>query len=364
MDPRRRQHTAESQARGGRLWPCVDIDRRGTQLARDACATMSNAPSWIAMVSWKSWMMLVVSGSCLACGPTVSDGDGSGAADSSGTAGTAGSDSASGGVTVSGTTSDGSDSATTGTMTTATTAADSTTTGSSEEGGSYLIVPDAGTACGVGSSCDPWAQDCSEGEKCVPWVADGSGDIDGPCLGTRCSSVDPDAVGPGQPCTAVEGPWSGVDDCELGSFCWDVDPATQTGSCSAPCNGNEANPLCPDDDACLIVEHILIACVPSCAALEPDCAGDWVCATGDEGPSYCVPGASLGVATGQATPCNRHVGCGDGFACVAAGDVADCTEPGSCCTAVCDLDAPSCDASVPNCTPLDGAPAGVGVCTI
>lgn len=291
-----------------------------------------------------------------ACGPTTAvdtDGGSSGAADT-------------GGSSTQGTTTTGASATTTSGVDASssdggTTLGDSS--GSSSEGSNFIIDPDGGTGiCGVALQCDLWAQDCAEGEKCVPWVADGSGDLDA-CLAARCSPLDDDPVAPGGVCTVQGGPWSGLDDCDIGSFCWGVDPTTLEGTCTVPCMGSEANPLCPDDDSCFIgYGGQIVACVADCDPLAPSCAGDTTCAVTDGKPPVCLPSA-FELPTGQATPCVYSLGCGDGFACMPATAVEGCADPATCCTAVCDLEAPACEAAVPACTPIDGIP-GVGACTI
>jgi hypothetical protein len=236
-------------------------------------------------------------------------------------------------------------------------------TSTSETGSSYIIDPDGGgTACFAQSYCDVWAQDCPEGEKCLVWSADGDGDLDG-CVLSRCSPIAADPVAVGGACEIETGPWSGVDDCDIGAYCWDVDPVTLRGVCVGNCFGNEANPLCTEGLLCFVgYNGWLTACVPGCDPLAPACPPGSACATGDGGASVCLP-SSLGIPVAQAEACDHASGCGDGFACMAKDAVPGCADPASCCTALCDPEAPACGRETPVCTPLAGAD-GVGGCTV
>ena len=57
---------------------------------------------------------------------------------------------------------------------------------------------------------------------------------------------------------------SGIDDCDLGSMCWDVDPETNMGTCVPLCTGTWAEPTCEDPGLqCSVIEPgVLAVCVP------------------------------------------------------------------------------------------------------
>lgn len=301
-----------------------------------------------------AWMASVVV--AVGCGPTVgtgaeTDASSSAAADSTSTSSTP--------TTVDPTIGSDVD-PTIDPSTSTTTSTTSDDDDSSSGGGTFITRPDWGTACTTFSVCDIWAQDCPEGEKCVPWSADGDGDLDD-CFFPRCSALDPDPLPTGSTCSMPGGPWSGEDACEIGAFCWDVDPATNEGTCVANCMGSEANPTCADDLRCFQgFDGWITACVPGCAPLQPACAEGETCVTTQFDPAVCLP-ASLPLPAAQGEPCDE--GCGSGFACMPVDLVAGCADVGSCCTAVCDPKAPVCDVDVPVCVPLEGnAPAGA--CTI
>ncbi len=295
----------------------------------------------------------------LGCGPAAT-GE-SAEAGETGTPGSTTSDAPTSSTTEPGTTAGTSVGTSIGTSAEETTTSDDESSSSASVG--FLVDPDGGgTACFATSYCDVWGQDCPEGEKCIAWSADGDHDLAG-CVLTRCAVLAPDPVPPGGTCTVEVGPWSGLDDCDVGAYCWGVDPVTLEGLCISNCGGSEANPVCPDELECFIgYGGWITACVRGCDALVPTCGDAATCTTTDGDPSVCLP-SSFGVATGQAVGCDHTVGCGEGFACVATDRVAGCEDPSSCCTALCDPEAPTCDVATPVCTPLAGAET-VGACTL
>lgn len=231
-----------------------------------------------------------------------------------------------------------------------------------DTGSAFIIDPDGGC---VSLSCDVWAQDCPRGESCVPWDAGGEGPSTG-CAQSRCRAIAPEPRAPGESCLAERGPWSGLDDCALGSYCWNIDDVTLEGVCVAQCIGSEAEPVCADEAlSCFVwTGSAVTACVVPCDPLAPACAEGTTCvlsAANDQAPG-CVS-STLGVPSGHGTPCEPALGCGDGFACVEGTTIAACDGP-YCCATLCDLDAPTCLAEEPTCAPVPGAPAGVGACGV
>lgn len=261
------------------------------------------------------------------CGPVVQPSDGSDA----GTGADTGSSTEAPpppGMSTSTSTSDAPSSTTTG----------DPTFGQADEstGSVFLIEPDGG-----GSSClccDVFAQDCPDGEKCMPWSNDGT-DV---WNGTRCSPIDDEPGGIGEPCTVTGSAASGIDDCGPGLVCWDVGSDTLQGTCVAMCSGGEANPECPAGTECLVTNNgVLILCLPPCdpLALEACPAGD-TCVPSVEG-FVCVPSAG---PVGSGVPCEPAwlpEACGPGSICAYLGSVPPCDGdlPG-CCAATCDLSQP------------------------
>lgn len=119
----------------------------------------------------------------------------------------------------------------------------------------FIMEPDGGPGP---VDCDSLAQDCPEGEKCAPWNADGGTDWNG----TKCVMVIGDGA-PGEPCTAPDGKFGGIDDCAAGSFCWNVD-RNNLGTCVAQCTGDTDSPLCPPNFKCQVGQNFNInLCFPS-----------------------------------------------------------------------------------------------------
>ncbi len=231
----------------------------------------------------------------------------------------------------------------------------------------FIQDPDGGS---TSVECDVWAQDCPEDEKCMPWGNDG-----GTWNATRCSPLNPNAGEPGDACTVEGNAASGIDDCALGSMCWDVDE-TNTGVCVSFCMGTEANPVCEDPNAsCTIAnEGTVILCLPSCDPLLQDCQDGNACYPVDDA-FVCGPDES-GEMGLFGDPCEFINVCDAGLFCAPADVVPDCTATQRCCTSFCDLGEPDPGASCPgaaggqDCVPWfdEGqAPPGfddVGACAI
>ena len=115
--------------------------------------------------------------------------------------------------------------------------------------------------------CDLFAQDCPADEKCMPWSNNG-----GPAWNaTRCSPLDPNPTQVGEPCLVAGSGVSGVDNCDIGLMCWNVDEMS-VGVCEDFCTGSEDNPICASpDDVCFVANSGAIAlcfavCDPMVAA--------------------------------------------------------------------------------------------------
>ena len=254
------------------------------------------------------------------------------------------------------------------------TASDPSTTGGEESDSADPSESDDGpggsfidTGGGVGDECSLWDQDCTEGEKCMPWASDGGVAWNA----TRCSPIAPDPDQPGEPCTVEGSPVSGVDTCDIGSMCWEVDQQTNEGECVAFCIGDEANPSCanPDDSCTITSSSVLILCLPSCDPLDPQCSEGQVCVPAPNGEFFCVADVS-GSDGAAGDSCESIDACDPGLLCLAAEAVPGC-ESSSCCTAYCDLqdETPPCPAGQ-SCVPLyeqGSSPPGsdnVGYCGV
>ncbi len=218
--------------------------------------------------------------------------------------------------------------------------------------------------------CDMFAQDCPEGEKCMPWADDGGNSWNA----TRCSPISENPGQPGDECSVEGSGVSGIDDCDIGAMCWDVDPKTNIGTCVAMCTGDSANPLCEDPDtSCNIVnDGALVLCLPTCDPLLQDCPEGQACYPVLE-EFTCVPDASgeMGVF---GDPCEFINVCDPGLFCADAAVVPNCVGAPSCCSEFCDLDAPAGDSQCSGsadgqmCLPWEPAPGpgleALGACVL
>ena len=191
---------------------------------------------------------------------------------------------------------------------------------------------DGGT---VNIECDVWAQDCPIGEKCIAWGNDGGARWNA----TRCSPVDPAPGGPGDPCLVEGTPYSGIDDCDVGMMCWDVDPLTNQGTCAALCGGSEANPQCDDAATLCMIEYdgVVQLCVPPCDPRLQDCIATSECVPSNH-MFFCVPDQS-GAEGQTADGCTSFDACDPGLFCASAELVPECADE-ACCTEFCDLALP------------------------
>lgn len=220
------------------------------------------------------------------------------------------------------------------------------TSGDTDDGCGFL--QDCGPDTGITIECDIFEQNCSEGEKCAPWANDGGSAWNA----TRCVPVARDAGLPGDPCTALGSSTSGIDDCALGSMCWNVDPETLGGQCIAQCGGSEANPTCDGAmESCQMSSGgVLNLCIPECDPItQADCADGEGCYPISDS-FFCVPDAS-GDGGAPFEECEFLNGCEPGTACAAPTASDACSPDASgCCLPWCDLNLPDCPGDMV-CTP-------------
>ena len=248
-----------------------------------------------------------------------------------------------------------------------------TTEGSTTDGGTttegtdssgFIVEPDMG----IPGECDLWAQDCPEGEKCMPFGEGGTGTWNA----TGCFPVDDNPGQPGDSCTVEGSGTSGVDSCDIGVMCWDVDPETNTGVCTAMCTNTPENPICTDADTTCVIANsgLIILCLPVCDPILQDCPDGQGCYPINDS-FVCAPDVS-GDQGAVGDPCEFINTCDLGNACISADAYGSgCVGVPSCCGQLCDVDDP------PVCAELDQecvpwyeegtAPMGldhVGVCSV
>jgi hypothetical protein len=243
------------------------------------------------------------------------------------------------------------------------TSSDVSTSDDSVTSSVFLPYPDGG----ITRECDFWEQDCPRGEKCMPWANDG-GNV---WNALRCSPIadDPDAVG--EPCTVEGSGVSGIDSCEAGSMCWDVDPETLQGYCVGFCTGSPDDPMCEDpyQSCALGSDGPLALCFPLCDPLLQDCAEGQAC-YGIDDVFNCIPDAS-GEMGAPGDECEYLNVCDPGTFCASAELVPGCPGMVGCCTPFCDVnEVPPACLPGQECTPwyeVGEAPPGyenVGACVL
>jgi hypothetical protein len=269
-------------------------------------------------------------------------------------------------------TSDGTDGTTSGNPTTGQvgTSGDMTTGGMMGSTGSFIMPKDGGT--GGTKECDQWNQDCPDGEKCMPY----SGDGDNAWESLKCTPVMENANGVGEGCTVEGSGVSGIDSCEKGAMCWNVDPETGMGVCVSMCIGTPDQPECADSETSCFNSNdgVLTLCLAKCDPLLQDCEGDDLCIYNPQDSSafVCVLDAS-GEEGQEFDVCEYINACDKGFFCANPALAKECDPmSGGCCLAWCDLSVmpAECKGEGQSCLPWfeDGqAPPGleqVGVCGI
>jgi hypothetical protein len=172
---------------------------------------------------------------------------------------------------------------------------------------------------------------------------------------------------------------SGLDDCELGAMCWDVDPETLEGTCVPFCVGSADNPYCEDPNRSCSISGSgrLILCFPTCNPIEQDCPVGEACYPIQDDWS-CAPDAS-GEQGAYGDPCEFINVCDPGLVCLSASAVPPgqaCEGAAGCCSEICDITDPLGDlqcagaAEGQTCQPWyepGSAPQGyadVGVCAL
>ena len=227
----------------------------------------------------------------------------------------------------------------------------------------FIVTPDGGTGT---LHCDIWTQNCPPGQKCVPYNEGGGGSWNS----LKCVDITGDGA-PGDPCTAQGGGISGIDDCDLGIMCWNVDERGH-GTCVEQCSGGPESPMCPAFTSCSITgEGIINLCLPGCNPLLQDCPGDDLCIPNGD-TFLCVLDASG--EDGQVNdPCEFANSCDKGLLCLDPVTASAACEQGSqgCCQPFCELPDTPCPNPDQQCTPwfdpMMPIPPGLenlGICSI
>ena len=189
--------------------------------------------------------------------------------------------------------------------------------------------------------CDPVQQTgCSDGEKCTVVLQAGE-----PSFTCVADTADLDPLGS---CTPALG--TGVDGCPGGYAC--LGPEDADGVCVPLCLSSND---CADGVCLAESQHAIQFCAQECSPFEGGCISPLSCRRSEDRFACSFP--QLDDVGGQAEPCTakNDAGCGEGYVCLPGALVPECSGD-SCCTAVCDIDADSCDAPS-TCNTLFEAPA-------
>ncbi len=201
--------------------------------------------------------------------------------------------------------------------------------------------------------CDVYEQDCPKGEKCMPWANDGGSEWNA----SRCSPIDDTPAAVGESCTVEGSGTSGIDDCELGTMCFQVDPETQAGTCTALCSGTAATPEC-SVGACEVFSDALPLCLDTCDPIEQACGDGLGCfLLGDA--FACLP-TTAEIPVGD--PCVQITDCVPGSLCIDGVFFENCDGP-TCCAQVCDTENSVCERPT-QCFAIFEDRIGAGLCTI
>ncbi|MCR9162923.1 MAG: hypothetical protein ACE37F_14490 [Nannocystaceae bacterium] len=194
----------------------------------------------------------------------------------------------------------------------------------------FITDPDGGIQS---YECSLYEQDCAPDEKCNVWANDGGSSWNA----TKCVAVDPDPDLVGEQCHVEGSGVSGIDSCERGAFCWDVDPEEGLGMCVSFCQGTDNAPTCDNPREYPAAGKEFCLCLERCEPLLQDCPVGCGCyATEDR--FQCVPDASGPDIGLFGDACEFTNGCDPGLNCTNA-EFVDCDST-NCCTSFCDLSMP------------------------
>jgi hypothetical protein len=190
---------------------------------------------------------------------------------------------------------------------------------------------------GIAELCNIFTQDCPPGMKCMPYANDGGSSWNS----DKCVPVVDDPKQVGESCFAAEGGVGGVDDCDLGLMCWDVD-VEKNGICFELCGGAPDMPICKAlKTTCgVFAEGTLALCFPWCDPLAQDCSPWEVCVGSQFSGFFCLPDASFD--EGQLhDSCISLNECDAGLMCVESASAVECDPmQESCCEPFCDITLP------------------------
>ncbi len=260
---------------------------------------------------------------------------------------------------------------------TSSTSTDSTSMPVSETTGSGSTTAAPREDLGAPTTCGEWGgtyvQDCPPGQKCTYHE-------DFPSF-HQCVPIAEDPAQFEEPCVVNGEPGKGIDNCDEGLLCFDVDDEGH-GKCIAFCREPFEDP-CPENLVCFATaEAFLDLCSRPCNPLLQDCpvASDtcrprgqfWPGEERADGNFWChaphpkEPGAGM-----LNEPCYYPDECSKGLVCLHSMAAVECGPGEACCQPFCDTDAPNtCPGQGQECVqwfPESMVPPGqenIGVCVV
>ena len=158
---------------------------------------------------------------------------------------------------------------------------------------------------------------------------------------------------------------SGIDDCDVDTICWQVDPMTNQGICHGACDLVDGGYQCDEPLGCALVDNGVPLCVQTCDPLASSCPAGQSC-TFLGTLLACQP--LFGHPRPQGEPCNAEFLCESGTLCSYDPAVSCGNEAGlGCCALPCDVNDPVACTGAETCVPWfplrpPPALAHLGVC--
>ncbi len=178
--------------------------------------------------------------------------------------------------------------------------------------------------------CNPVTQDCPAGQKCMPYSDETTWDATAcfPLMGGM-----PDQLG--EACIEDMGGASGMDSCDVGLMCWDVDLMTGDGVCIALCTCQSGEPSCGAGQQCVVQNNdALTVCLDQCDPVLQDCPGGQGCYP--QGLNFICAGDASGASGEFLDGCEFVNTCDPGLGCFAGASITGCMFD-ACCTPFCDV---------------------------
>jgi hypothetical protein len=217
---------------------------------------------------------------------------------------------------------------------------------------------------GAPAECDIWSDSCDTSHKCMPVDITGDSTFDA----HRCVPVSGETDPIGGVCSAPKFLLDGLDTCEKGAICWELDQ-DGNGTCFRFCDGSLRDPICPPASRCITISDVFDYCSPYCNPLLDDCDAERLCLPIVDSEIWTCYNHDPANAGAFGEPCTAENTCAEGLLCLGMENAKECSVAPGCCTPVCDLSAPvECPGVGQECLPwYETPPPGfedVGFCAV